>query len=97
MFSDNTNYWDYYGPFTIRFDINNAEAYLNGKWAALPVTIDINQSVAGSNVISTKDGKKTATLENAAKYGYLTYCNNGVVDATDTCWEGRSRTPPFFK
>lgn len=78
-FSDNPNYWDYYGPFTIRFDINNAEAYLNGKWAALPATIDINQSVAGSNVISTKDGTRTATLENAAKYGYLTYCNNGVV------------------
>lgn len=78
-FSDNPNYWDYYGPFTIRFDIYNAEAYLNGKWAALPATIDINQSVAGSSVISTKDGTKTATLENAAKYGYLTYCNNGVV------------------
>ena len=78
-FSDNPNYWDYYGPFTIRFDIYNAQAYLNGRWDSLPATIDINQSVAGSNVISTKDGKKTATLENAAKYGYLTYCNNGVV------------------
>lgn len=78
-FSDNPNYWDYYGPFTIRFDIYNAEAYLNGKWAPLPATIDINQSVAGSSVISTKDGTKTAILENAAKYGYLTYCNNGVV------------------
>ena len=52
---------------------------MNGKWAPLPATIDINQSVAGSSVISTKDGTKTATLENAAKYGYLTYCNNGVV------------------
>lgn len=78
-FSDNPNYWDYYGPFTIRFDIYNAQAYLNGRWDSLPATIDINQSVAGNNVISTKDGKKTATLENAAKYGYLTYCNNGVV------------------
>lgn len=78
-FSDNPNYWDYYGPFTIRFDVYNAQAYLNGRWDSLPATIDINQSVAGSNVISTKDGKKTATLENAAKYGYLTYCNNGVV------------------
>ena len=80
-FADNANYWQYYGPFVITFDLANAEAFLNGEWAKVPATIDLNQSEPKSNVIksSKRTDAKVATVDKAAEYGYLTYCNNSVV------------------
>ena len=48
-FSANANYWSYYGPFEVSFDIANAECNLNGKWQSVPATIVLKQeAVAGT-------------------------------------------------
>ena len=82
-FAANANYWQYYGPFVITFDLDAAEANLNGTWAKVPSTIELNQSAPKSNQISSNNKNdattKTATVKEAAEYGYLTYCNNSVV------------------
>ena len=61
-FSENQNYWDYYGPFSVDFDLNTAKAYLNGKWDTVPNTIELGYE---KNVSGTK-------------FGRLTYYNNSI-------------------
>jgi hypothetical protein len=70
-FTEHTNYWNYYGPFTITADLEKATCNLNGKWQAVPATIVLKQEAAGT-MGSGKDAKKS-------EYGFITYKNNGTV------------------
>lgn len=65
---DYANYWQYYGPFTITADTDNAEVYLNGKWQPKPATVELKQVSDDPN----------ATDDLTSDYGYLTYKNNGT-------------------
>lgn len=38
-FSEHENYWGYYGPFSVKFELENAEAFMNGSWIKVPSTI----------------------------------------------------------
>ncbi|MBO5380852.1 MAG: hypothetical protein J6A40_03940 [Bacteroides sp.] len=69
-FSEYPNYWGYYGEFKITADIANAECDLNGKRAAIPVTVELKQEDAGT-MGTGKDAKKS-------DYGFITYKNNGT-------------------
>ncbi len=69
-FSEYKNYWGYYGEFTITADIDKAECDLNGKRAAIPVTVELKQEPAGT----MGTGKDAKTSE----YGFITYKNNGT-------------------
>ena len=69
-FSEYKNYWGYYGDFKITADIDNAECDLNGKRAAIPVTVELKQEPAGT----MGTGKDAKTSE----YGFITYKNNGT-------------------
>ena len=66
-FSTYTNYWGFYGPFSVSFDKANAECNLNGSFAPVPATIELDMASAGTM------GKKTS------KYGFITYKNNGTT------------------
>ena len=66
-FSAHANYWDYYGPFEVSFDLAKAKCNLNGEWQAVPATIVLEQEAA--------DGTH--------KYGQLTYKNNSTVVTSD--------------
>jgi hypothetical protein len=73
-FVDNTNYWKYYGPFTINADLNNAKSDLANMNGKVPATIELKQEAAGAKT----DGDYSKT----SAYGFITYKNNGtVVDA----------------
>lgn len=66
-FSAHANYWDYYGPFEVSFDLAKAKCNLNGVWQTVPATIVLEQEAA--------DGTH--------KYGQLSYKNNGTVVTSD--------------
>ena len=66
-FSKYTNYWGFYGPFSVSFDKANAECNLNGNVAPVPATIELGMAAAGTM------GNKTS------KYGFITYKNNGTT------------------
>lgn len=66
-FTEHTNYWKYYGPFTIKADLEHAKCNLNGVKQDVPATIVLKQDPAG-----TKGTKKS-------DYGFITYKNNGTV------------------
>ena len=66
-FSKYTNYWDFYGPFSVTFDKANAECNLNGSFAPVPANIELDMAGRGTM------GNKTS------KYGFITYKNNGTT------------------
>ncbi|RGN30807.1 PL29 family lyase N-terminal domain-containing protein [Bacteroides oleiciplenus] len=70
-FSDYTNYWDFYGPFTITADVDNAECDLNGVRQGVPVTVELKADYTNLTMGTGAD-KKTS------KYGFITYKNNGT-------------------
>lgn len=75
-FTENTNYWDFYGPFTITANLADAKCNLNGTKQSVPATIVLKQEAAGT-MGTGKDAK-------TSKYGFITYKNNGtVVNAFD--------------
>lgn len=70
-FSDYTNYWDFYGPFTITADVDNAQCDLNGVRQGVPVTVELKADY-NNLTMGTGADKKTS------KYGFITYKNNGT-------------------
>ena len=70
-FSDYTNYWDFYGPFKITADVDNAECDLNGVRQGVPVTVELKADYTNLTMGTGAD-KKTS------KYGFITYKNNGT-------------------
>jgi hypothetical protein len=70
-FTEHTNYWKYYGPFTITADLEHAKCNLNGVKQAVPATIVLKQEAAGT--MGTGNDAKTSS------YGFITYKNNGTV------------------
>lgn len=88
-FSKYANYWGYYGPFEVEFDLETAECDLNGTYAAVPETIILTQCPAGNQIFADHPQGtghiKTATLpaEKASAHGFLTYLNNGTVVTKD--------------
>lgn len=70
-FTEHTNYWKYYGPFTITADLKNAKCNLNGEKQAVPATIVLKQETVDT-MGTGKDAKKS-------EYGFITYKNNGTV------------------
>ncbi len=89
-FSDNTFFWDYYGPFNIVLDIAGAECNLNdpNTWIKVPRTIILTQTdpkitsitdpIDGTTV-TLVDAKGKALTEPVDINGYLTYKNNKTV------------------
>ena len=70
-FATYTNYWQYYGAFSIEPDLDKAECDLNGKRQAVPSTIKLGS--VGKGTIGT--GANQVTSE----YGFISYKNNGTV------------------
>ncbi len=70
-FSAYTNYWDFYGPFKITADVENAECNLNGVRQGVPVTVELKADYTNLTMGTGAD-KKTS------KYGFITYKNNGT-------------------
>lgn len=70
-FTEHTNYWKYYGPFTIKADLEHAKCNLNGVKQDVPATIVLKQEPAGK--MGTGNDAKTSS------YGFITYKNNGTV------------------
>lgn len=69
-FADYTNYWQYYGKFSVNADLKNAKCDLNGTKQAVPATIVLTQEPAGT--MGKGDDAKTSD------YGFITYKNNGT-------------------
>jgi len=88
-FSEYANYWGYYGPFEVEFDLENAECDLNGTYAAVPETIILTQCPAGHTIFAAYPQStghiKIVDLpaENASDHGFLTYFNNSTVVTKD--------------
>ena len=87
QFKNYTNYWGFYGPFTIKVDTKNVKCNLKNlpgaddtdpeKWPAKPATIVLEEAAAGT-MAAGKAWEKTSN------YGFLTYKNNGTgVEAFD--------------
>lgn len=70
-FSDYTNYWDFYGPFKITADVDNAECDLNGVRQGVPVTVELKADYTNLTMGTGADAK-------TSKYGFITYKNNGT-------------------
>ena len=70
-FATYTNYWQYYGAFSIVPDTDHAECDLNGKRQAVPSTIKLEPVAAGT--IGTGANQVTSA------YGFISYKNNGTV------------------
>ena len=81
-FNDYPNYWGYYGPFVITFDLKNAECDLNGKRQLLPHSATLFQTEPG--VASFKDpesGSEIPLPEN--RHGFL-MCKFITTELTGT-------------
>ena len=70
-FKDYTNYWGFYGPFTITADVDNAECDLNGVRQAVPVTVELKADYINLTMGTGADAK-------TSEYGFITYKNNGT-------------------
>ena len=70
-FATYTNYWQYYGAFSIVPDTDHAECDLNGRRQAVPSTIKLEPVAAGT--IGTGANQVTSA------YGFISYKNNGTV------------------
>jgi hypothetical protein len=80
--NDYPNYWGYYGPFVITFDLKNAECDLNGKRQLLPHSATLFQTEPG--VASFKDpesGSEIPLPEN--RHGFL-MCKFITTELTGT-------------
>lgn len=70
-FSSYANYWDFYGPFSVTFDRNDAECDLNGVRGKVPAQMELN--LVGAGTMGTGGNTKTSA------YGFITYKNNGTT------------------
>ena len=80
--NDYPNYWGYYGPFVITFDLKNAECDLNGKRQLLPHSATLFQTEPG--LASFKDpesGSEIPLPEN--RHGFL-MCKFITTELTGT-------------
>ena len=74
--------WDYYGPFTVIIDTDNAECDLDGVRQPVPYTIILTQTEPEQTEVEDPVTGFKVTLP-ANKSGYLTYKNNGVNVTAD--------------
>ena len=66
-------YWDFYGPFNVKVNLDNVKCDLNGVVQSVPVTVVLEEkTTAEMKTISGNDKLDS-------KYGYLTYKNNGTA------------------
>ena len=80
-FNDYTNYWGYYGPFEITFDIKNAECDLNGERQPLPHSANLLQTEPGAT--STKDPESGSVItlpENRHGFLMFKFITTGLTD-----------------
>ena len=80
-FNDYTNYWGYYGPFEITFDLNNAECDLNGERQPLPHSANLFQTEPGAT--STKDPESGSVItlpENRHGFLMFKFITTGLTD-----------------
>ena len=76
-FSKYPTYWQYYGPFEVVIDAENAMCDLNGVRQPVPATIVLTQTPVGETKVKDPVSGVEVTLpKNDA--GYLTYKNNGT-------------------
>ena len=70
LFSKYTNYWGFYGPFSIEADAANAQCDLNGVRQSIPSTVELKTNTLASmgSGVDKKD----------SSYGFITYKNNGT-------------------
>ena len=73
---DNKYFWDYYGPFEIAIDIDNAEDDLNGERTKLKANIILTQTEPGVTKIKHPTRDDIEVTLPANKQGFLTYLNN---------------------
>ena len=82
LFSDNPNYWSYYGIEKI--ELGNATCNLNGTVQELPYTLEVAFVSAGETWTSTKDATRTFKADKKDfPYGAFVYCNNGTKIQND--------------
>ena len=80
-YSIDTNYWGYYGPFEITFDLNNAECDLNGERQPLPHSANLFQTEPGAT--STKDPESGSVItlpENRHGFLMFKFITTGLTD-----------------
>ena len=79
-FEDYPNYWEYYGPFVVTVDIDNAECDMNGERQKLPHSVTLIQTKPGeTSVKDPTSGSVVSLPEN--KFGYL-MCKFSTVTLT---------------
>ena len=81
-FSKYPTYWQYYGPFTVVIDAENAECDLNGVRQPVPATLVLTQTEPTVTKVKDPSSGVEVTLP-ANTAGYLTYKNNGTVVTAD--------------
>ncbi len=77
-----TNYWGFYGPFSITVDTEDVTCKMSGKIQNLPATIELKQ-IADTKYGPEKvdaDGNK---YQDECAYGFLTYKNNSTTVQSD--------------
>jgi hypothetical protein len=83
QFSQYTNYWQYYGDFTITVDTKTAMCDLNAEGAtAKEITLATGAKVKAIAVPSTVELKQIDDKtfgKGSSKYGFITYKNNGTT------------------
>ena len=81
-FNDYPNYWGYYGPFVITFDLDNAECDLNGERQSLPKSVTLIQTEPGT--VSVKDptsGSLFSLPENRHGFLMCKFSTTGLTQA----------------
>ena len=80
-FSDYPNYWEYYGPFVVTVDLDNAECDINGERQKLPHSLTLIQTKPGETSVKDPESGSVVSLpEN--KFGYL-MCKFTTVGLTE--------------
>ena len=66
-------YWDFYGPFDVKVDLDNVLCDLNGVTQKVPATVVLEEKTTAEMQTISGDSKLDS------KYGYLTYKSNGTA------------------
>lgn len=83
-FSDHKNYWNYYGPWDIEVDLQNAKCLFIGSVEAVPLPSNIHLIQVGQGATSAQNPKTGSIVSLPSNsYGYLMYCNTGDPITSD--------------
>ena len=79
-FNDYPNYWEYYGPFEVTVDVDNAQCDMNGTRQVLPNSVTLIQTKPGETTAKDPESGSVVSLPQN-KYGYL-MCKFSTVGLT---------------